>query len=70
LTGATGTAKSPLAVCAGGLFKSADKPGRLVQATAFRRHDRRMMVVRTMMEVALHLKSKLRNPTPFVKPGA
>jgi len=48
--------KKPAGIVAGGLFVDLADVWLLERATAVRRHDRLMMVVMTMMEVALHLK--------------
>jgi hypothetical protein len=51
-------AKNPLASGAGGLLSLLLLNLALsAQAIAVRRHDRRMMVVMTMMEVELHLRN-------------
>jgi len=50
--------KKPAGESAGGLWFESDF-GRSVEAVAVRRHDRLMMMVVTMMEVALHLELRL-----------
>jgi hypothetical protein len=55
-----GRSKKPAGVCRRrASIKSAVETGLSAQAIAVRRHDRRMMVMMTMMEVALHLKLRL-----------